>query len=83
MIQHNLLKKDNLKSKADELDFDKLFELYIEKLKPVPTNLSKISNVVKIMMLNKDYNANIKNIKDTILGINNLPTNAALDVKTN
>ena len=78
-----MLKKDNLKSKADELDFDKLFELYIDKLKPVPTNLSKISNVVKIMMLNKDYNATIKNIKDTILGINNLPTNAALDVKTN
>ena len=83
LIQHNLLKKDNLKSKADELDFDKLFELYIDKLKPVPTNLSKISNVVKIMMLNEDYNATIKNIKDTILGINNLPTNAALDVKTN
>ena len=61
------MKKDNLKSKVDELDFDKLFELYIDKLKPVPTNLSKISDVVKIMMLNKDCNANIKNIEDTIL----------------
>ena len=64
---HNLLKKDNLKSKVDQLDFDKLFELYTDKLKPVPTNLSKISDVVKVMMLNKDYNANIKNIEDTML----------------
>ena len=64
---HNLLKKDNLKSKVDQQDFDKLFELYIDKLKPVPTNLSKISDVVKVMMLNKDYNANIKNTEDTML----------------
>ena len=64
---HNLLKKDNLKSKVDQQDFDKLFELYIDKLKPVRTNLSKISDVVKVMMLNKDYNANIKNIEDTML----------------
>ena len=64
---HNLLKKDNLKSKVDQQDFDKLFELYIDKLKPVPTNLSKIRDVVKVMMLNKAYNANIKNIEDTML----------------
>ena len=67
MKNHNLLKKDSLKSKVDQQDFDKLFELYIDKLKPVPTNLSKISDVVKVMMLNKDYNANIKNIEDTML----------------
>ena len=37
----------NLKSKVDKLYFDKLV--------PVPVNLSKLSDVVKIMLLKKIY----------------------------
>ena len=43
-------KKDdlvNLKSKIDKLNIDKLFELDVDKLKTVPTGLSKIWDVVK------------------------------------
>ena len=39
--------QNNLKSKADELDVDNLVS--------VPVNLSKISDVVKIMLLKKMY----------------------------
>ena len=38
---------NNLKSKVDKLYFDKLV--------PVPVNLSKLSDVVKIMLLKKIY----------------------------
>ena len=49
----------NLKSKVDKLDIDKLV--------PVPVDLSKLSNVVKNDMVKKDvYNAEIKNIEDKI-----------------
>ena len=37
----------NLKTEVDKLDID--------KLKPVPTDLSKLSNVVKMMFLKKMY----------------------------
>ena len=54
----------NLKSKVDKLDVDKLI--------PVPVNLSKLSDVVKDHVVKKDvYNAKIKhkilNIKYLIL----------------
>ena len=53
----------NLKSKVDKLDVDKLV--------PVPVDLSKLSNVVKIDVVKKDvYNAKIKNIEDKIIDIN-------------
>ena len=37
----------NLKTKVDKLDIDKLV--------PIPTDLSKLSNVVKMMLLKKMY----------------------------
>ena len=47
----------NFKSKADKLNVD--------KLKPVPVDLSKQSDEVKNDIIKKDvYNANTKNIED-------------------
>ena len=43
-------KKDdiaNLKSEVDELNIDKIAKLDVDELKPVPTVLSKISDVFK------------------------------------
>ena len=49
----------NLKSKVDKLDVDKLV--------PRPVDLSKLRNVVKNDVVEKDvYNAKIKNIEDLI-----------------
>ena len=46
----------NLKIKVDQL--------YIDKLVPVPTDLSELSNVVKNKVVKKtEYNAKIKNIE--------------------
>ena len=54
----------NFKSKADKLNVD--------KLKPVPVDLSKRSDVVKNDIIKKDvYNANTKNIEDKISDITN------------
>ena len=53
-------------------------------LKPVPTDLSKLSDVVKNdVVKKKDYNAKIKNIEDKIPSITNLSTNVTLDAKIN
>ena len=41
----------NLKSEFDKLDIDKLSELDADKLKPVPTDLSKLSDVVKMVLI--------------------------------
>ena len=80
-------KKDdlaNLKSEVDKLDIDKLSELAPDKLKPVPADLSKLSDVVKNdVVKKKDYNAKIKNTGYKIPSITNLATNAALDAKLN
>ena len=49
LIHQILLKKTdlaNLKSEADKLDIDKLTELDADKLKPVPVDLKKSSDVV-------------------------------------
>ena len=74
----------NLKSEVDKLDIDKLCELDVAKLKPVPTDLRKLNDVVKNdVVKKKDYNAKIKNIKDKISSITNLATNGSLDVKVN
>ena len=54
----------NFKSKADKLNVD--------KLKPVPIDLRKRSDVVKNDIIKKDvYNANTKNIEDKISDITN------------
>ena len=66
----------NLKSKVDKLDVDKLV--------PVPVDLSKLSDVVKNDVVKKDvYNAKIKNIEDKIPDITNLATNTTLNAKIN
>ena len=64
----------NMKSKVDKLDVDKLV--------PVPVDLSKLSDVVENDVSKKDvYNAMIKNIEDEIPDITNLATNTTLNAK--
>ena len=66
----------NLKSKVDKLDVDKLV--------PVPVDLSKLNDVVKNYVVKKDvYNANIKTIEDKIHDITNLAANVFLNAKIN
>ena len=65
---------NNLKSKVDKLDADKLVF--------IPVDLSKSSNVVKNDAVKKDvYSAKIKNIEDKIPDITNLATNVLLMLK--
>ena len=57
----------NLKSKVDKLDVDKLL--------PVPVDLSKFSDLVKNDVVTKDlYNAKINYMKDKISDITKLLT---------
>ena len=66
----------NLKSRVDKSD--------INKLPPVPVDLSKLTNVVKNKVVKKtQYNANIKNIEDKIPDITNLATKTILNTKIN
>ena len=66
----------NLKTKVDKLDIDKLV--------PVPIDLSKLSNVIKNEVVKKtEYNAKIKNIEDKIPDISNLATKTILNTKIN
>ena len=66
----------NLENKADKKDVDKLV--------PIPVDLSKLSDVVQNDITKKDvYNAKIKNIKDKIPDIINLATNTTLNAKIN
>ena len=65
-----------MKSRVDNLD--------VYKFIPVPVVLSKLSDVVKKNVVNKDvFNAKIKNIEDKIPDITNLATNTTLNVKIN
>ena len=58
----------DLKSKADKLD--------VNKLAAVPSDLSKLSDLVKNDVVKKDvYKAKIKNIEDEIPDITDLVTN--------
>ena len=67
---------NNLKSKVDKLDVDKLV--------PVPVDLRKLNHVVKNDIVKKDvYNAKIKNIESKIPDITNLATNTTLNAKIN
>ena len=66
----------NLKAKVDKLD--------INKLAPVPTDLSKLSDVVKNEVVKKtEYNAKIKNIEDKIPDVSNQATKTNLNTKIN
>ena len=66
----------NFKSKVDELD--------VNKLVPVPVDLSKLSNIVKNDVVKNDvYNAKIKNIEDKIPDITNLAIKTTLNAKVN
>ena len=70
------IKLNNLKSKVDKLDVDKLV--------PAPFDSSKLNDVVKSDVVKKDaYNAKIKNIQDKIPDNTNLATNITLNVKIN
>ena len=67
---------NNLKSKRDKLDVDKLV--------PIPDDLNKLNDVGKNDVAKKDvYNAKIKNIKDKILNITSFATNTSLNAKIN
>ena len=64
----------NLKTEVDKLD--------IAKLVLIPTDLSKLSDVVKNEVVKKtEYNAKIKNIEDKIPDISNLATKSNLNTK--
>ena len=57
-----------MERRVDKLDVDKLI--------PVPVDLSKLSDVVKNDVLKKDvYNSKMKNIEDKTPNITNLATN--------
>ena len=62
-------------SKVDKLDIDKLV--------PVPVDLSKLSAVVKYVVKKDVYNAKIKDVQNKIPNITNLATNTTLNVKRN
>ena len=63
-----------MKRKVDKSDVDKLL--------PVPVDLSKLSDLVKNDVVKKDvYNAMKKNIEDEITDITNLATKTTLNAK--
>ena len=64
----------NLKTEVDKLDIDKIV--------PVPVDLSKLSDVVKNVVKKTDYNAKIAETENKIPGISNLATKAALNTDT-
>ena len=75
-MENVLSNLNNLKNKVDKLN--------VEKLVPVPVDLSKLSDVVRNDVVKKDvYNAKIENIEDKIPDITNLATNTTLKAKIN
>ena len=66
----------NLKSNVDKLDVDKLVL--------APVDLSKLSDVVKNDVVEKDvYNSKIKSIEDKIPDVTSLATNTTVNAKIN
>ena len=56
----------------------------VDKLVPVPADLSKLGDVVKNNVVKKDvYNAKMKNIEDKIPDITNLATKTTLNAQIN
>ena len=64
-----------MKIKADKTD--------VEKLVPVPVDLSKLIDVVKNVIKKDLCNFQLKNIQDKIPDITNLATNTTLNAKIN
>ena len=65
-----------MKNKVEKLD--------VNKLVPVPVDLSKRRDVVKNDVVKKDvYNSKIKDIEDKIPDITNLARNTTLNAKIN
>ena len=63
---------------------NEVYKLDVDKLVPVPVDLSKPSNVVKNDDFKKDvYNAEIINTEDKIPVITNVATNTTLNAKVN
>ena len=63
---------------------NEVYKLDVDKLVPVPVDLSKPSNAVKNDDFKKDvYNAKIINTEDKIPVITNVATNTALNAKVN
>ena len=63
---------------------NEVYKLDVDKLVPVPVDLSKPSNVVKNDDFRKDvYNAKIINTEDKIPVITNVATNTTLNAKVN
>ena len=59
-------------------------KLDVDKVSPVPKNLSKLSDVVRNEVVqNTDCNTKIKDIEDKIPDITDLATNTALNAKIN
>ena len=66
----------NLKTEVDKLDIDKLV--------PVPVDLSKLSDVLKNYVIKKtDYNARITEIENQIPDVSNLATKTELNTVEN
>ena len=62
----------------------KVLKLHVDKLVPVPVDLSKLSRVVKTDAVKKDvYYAKTKNIEDKIPDITKLAANSTLNAKIN
>ena len=61
-----------------------VYKLVVDKVVPVPVDLRKLSDLVKIDVVKKDvYNVKIKYIEDKIPNITNLATNTTLNAKIN
>ena len=82
----------SLKSNVDKLDIGKLRNVSrnlsrkvksnVDKIVPVPVDLSKLSDLVRNDVFKNDvYNVKIKNIEDKIPDITNLATNTTLNAK--
>ena len=69
----------NLKSEVDKLDIDKLSDFDADKLKTVPIDLSKLSDVMLFERKIIKYKVKIKDIEGKITSITNLATNSALN----
>ena len=62
----------------------KVNNLNVDRLVPNPVDLSKLSDIVKYIVVQEDvHNAKIKNIEDKISDITNAATQASLNAKIN
>ena len=52
----------------------------MDKLKATPTDLAKLSNAVKNVVKNTDYNAKVTSIESQIAGVTKNPTDSLNDI---